>query len=71
MDNFMIKSFKNFIFIRSTSLMLYEKISSIISYIFFSILMNNMIHNLISAIEIKIKKEEANYELIKEFVDEL
>lgn len=33
--------------------------------------MTNMIHNLMSAIEIKIKKEEANYELIKEFVDEL
>ena len=36
-----------------------------------NILMTNMIHNLMSAIEIKIKKEEANYELIKEFVDEL
>ena len=36
-----------------------------------NILMTNMIHNLMSAIEIKVKKEEANYELIKEFVDEL
>ena len=36
-----------------------------------NMLINNMIHNLMSAIEIKVKKEEANYELIKEFVDEL
>ena len=36
-----------------------------------NLLINNMIHNLMSAIEIKVKKEEANYELIKEFVDEL
>ena len=36
-----------------------------------NILITNMIHNLMSAIEIKVKKEEANYELIKEFVDEL
>ena len=36
-----------------------------------NMLINNMIHNLMSAIEIKVKKEEVNYELIKEFVDEL
>ncbi len=31
----------------------------------------NMINNLMSTIEIKVKKEEANYKLIKEFIDEL
>lgn len=36
-----------------------------------NILISNMLDNLMSAIEIKVKKEEANYELIKEFVDEL
>lgn len=36
-----------------------------------NILISNMLNNLMSAIEIKVKKEEANYELIKEFVDEL
>lgn len=36
-----------------------------------NILISNMLHNLMSAIEIKVKKEEANYALIKEFVDEL
>ena len=36
-----------------------------------NILISNMPNNLMSAIEIKVKKEEANYELIKEFVDEL
>ena len=36
-----------------------------------NILISNMLNNLMSATEIKVKKEEANYELIKEFVDEL
>ncbi len=36
-----------------------------------NILISNVLNNLMSAIEIKVKKEEANYELIKEFVDEL
>ena len=36
-----------------------------------NLLITNMLANLMSAIEIKVKKEEANYELIKEFVDEL
>lgn len=36
-----------------------------------NLLINNMLHNLMNTIEIKIKKEEANYHLIKEFVDEL
>ena len=36
-----------------------------------NILITNMLNNLMSDIEIKVKKEEANYELIKEFVDEL
>lgn len=36
-----------------------------------NILINNMINNLMQRIEVKVKKEEANYELIKEFVDEL
>ena len=36
-----------------------------------NLLINNMLKNLMNKIEIKIKKEEANYELIKEFVDEL
>ncbi len=36
-----------------------------------SMLITNMLNNLMSEIEIKVKKEEANYRLIKEFVDEL
>lgn len=36
-----------------------------------NILVSNMLNNLMIAIEIKVKKEEANYRLIKEFVDEL
>lgn len=36
-----------------------------------NLLISNMLSNLMSAIEVKVKKEEANYELIKEFVDEL
>ena len=36
-----------------------------------NILITNMLNNLMSDIEIKVKKEEANYKLIKEFVDEL
>ena len=36
-----------------------------------NMLISNMLNNLMNAIEIKVKKEEANYELIKEFVDEL
>ncbi len=36
-----------------------------------NILISNMLNNLMNAIEVKIKKEEANYRLIKEFVDEL
>lgn len=36
-----------------------------------SILINNMLNNLMNTIEVKIKKEESNYRLIKEFVDEL
>ena len=36
-----------------------------------NMLVSNMLNNLMNAIEIKVKKEEANYELIKEFVDEL
>lgn len=36
-----------------------------------NILINNMLNNLMNTIEIKVKKEEANYRLIKEFVDEL
>ena len=36
-----------------------------------NLLISNMLNNLMNAIEIKVKKEEANYELIKEFVDEL
>ena len=36
-----------------------------------SILINNMLNNLMHSIEVKVKKEEANYRLIKEFVDEL
>lgn len=36
-----------------------------------SILTSNMLNNLMERIEIKVKKEEANYKLIKEFVDEL
>lgn len=36
-----------------------------------NLLISNMLNNLINAIEIKVKKEEANYDLIKEFVDEL
>lgn len=35
------------------------------------ILITNMLNNLMNAIEIKVKKEEANYYLIKDFVDEL
>ena len=35
------------------------------------ILITNMLSNLMNAIEIKVKKEEANYYLIKDFVDEL
>ena len=36
-----------------------------------NLLISNMLNNLMNAIEIKVKKEEANYNLIKEFVDEL
>ena len=36
-----------------------------------NILIDNMVNNLVNAIEIKVKKEEANYRLIKEFIDEL
>lgn len=36
-----------------------------------NILLNNMLNNLMSIIEVKVKEEEANYRLIKEFVDEL
>ena len=36
-----------------------------------NILIKNMVNNLMNAIEIKVKKEEANYRLIKDFVDEL
>ena len=36
-----------------------------------NLLISNMLSNLMNAIEIKVKKEEANYNLIKEFVDEL
>lgn len=36
-----------------------------------NLLISNMLDNLMNAIEIKVKKEEANYDLIKEFVDEL
>ncbi len=36
-----------------------------------NMLVSNMLNNLMNAIEIKVKKEEANYELIKEFVDEI
>lgn len=34
-------------------------------------LIANMLTNLMNSIEIKVKQEEANYRLIKEFVDEL
>ncbi len=36
-----------------------------------NILINNMLNNLMNAIEIKVKAEAANYRLIKDFVDEL
>ena len=36
-----------------------------------NLLISNMLNNLMNAIEIKVKKEEANYNLIKDFVDEL
>ena len=36
-----------------------------------NILISNMLNNLMDAIEIKVKAESANYNLIKEFVDEL
>ena len=36
-----------------------------------NLLISNMLNNLMNAIEIKVKKEEENYNLIKEFVDEL
>lgn len=36
-----------------------------------NILVSNMLNNLMSTIEVKVKKEEANYRLIKDFVDEL
>ncbi len=36
-----------------------------------SVLIANMLNNLMNAIEVKVKKEEANYNLIKDFVDEL
>lgn len=36
-----------------------------------SILVHNMVSNLMNTIEVKVKKEEANYRLIKEFIDEL
>ena len=36
-----------------------------------NLLVTNMLQNLMHTIEVKVKKEEANYELIKEFVDEL
>ena len=35
------------------------------------ILIDNMLNNLMSTIELKVKQEESNYRLIKEFVDEL
>lgn len=34
-------------------------------------LFSNMISNLMQAIEVKVKKEDSNYDLIKDFVDEL
>ena len=36
-----------------------------------NILISNMLSNLMNSIEVKDKKEEANYRLIKDFVDEL
>lgn len=36
-----------------------------------NILISNMINNLMTEIEVKVRNEEANYELIKEFIDEL
>lgn len=36
-----------------------------------NILISNMLSNLMNSIEVKVKKEEANYRLIKDFVDEL
>ena len=36
-----------------------------------NILIGNMLDNLMERIEVKVKQEEANYKLIKEFVDEL
>lgn len=36
-----------------------------------NILVSNMVSNLMNTIEVKVKKEEANYRLIKEFIDEL
>lgn len=36
-----------------------------------NILISNMLSNLMTSIEVKIKAENANYNLIKEFVDEL
>ena len=36
-----------------------------------NLLVTNMLQNLMHTIEVKVKKEEANYDLIKEFVDEL
>lgn len=36
-----------------------------------NILISNMLNTLMNTIEVKVKKEEANYRLIKEFVDEL
>lgn len=36
-----------------------------------SIIKQNMLNNLMKSIEFKIKEEEANYKIIKEFVDEL
>lgn len=36
-----------------------------------NILVSNMLNTLMSTIEVKVKKENANYRLIKEFVDEL
>lgn len=36
-----------------------------------NILITNMLNSLMTTIEIKVKKEEANYRIIKEFIDEL
>ncbi len=36
-----------------------------------NMLIKNMLNNLMNTIEIKVKREESNYRIIKEFVDEL